>query len=151
MHQVLKNDAVDCIFVVEKQKLFLSIYLLTLLRPPPFLLNNSSRYLLNRQILFVLTFIPISLPTFVRQWFFHHNFSSNKSLADSLDECVDPQDPNFNKVPSLKRICMMLRKNILKLLPSLWAGLRLEVTLMWQRWVLIQHDSMVIYLWSITA
>ncbi|KAJ7389202.1 DIS3 mitotic control [Desmophyllum pertusum] len=24
--------------------------------------------------------------------------SSNKSLADSLDECVDPQDPNFNKL-----------------------------------------------------
>ncbi|KAJ7389203.1 DIS3 mitotic control [Desmophyllum pertusum] len=27
--------------------------------------------------------------------------SSNKSLADSLDECVDPQDPNFNKVHRL--------------------------------------------------
>lgn len=24
--------------------------------------------------------------------------SSNKSLADSLDECIDPQDPNFNKL-----------------------------------------------------
>ncbi|KAL9987682.1 hypothetical protein ACROYT_G002028 [Oculina patagonica] len=24
--------------------------------------------------------------------------SSNKALADSLDECVDPQDPNFNKL-----------------------------------------------------
>ena len=67
MHQVLKEDAVDSIFVVEKQKLFLAIYLLTLLRPPPFLLNNSSRYPLNRQILSVLTLIPISLPTFVRQ------------------------------------------------------------------------------------
>lgn len=31
-------------------------------------------------------------------------FSSNKSLADSLDECVDPQDPNFNKVPNVKHV-----------------------------------------------
>lgn len=33
------------------------------------------------------------------QWSFFL-FSSNKSLADSLDECVDAKDPNFNKVGS---------------------------------------------------
>ena len=35
-------------------------------------------------------------------------FSSNKSLADSLDECVDPQDPNFNKVSNFKRVTIFL-------------------------------------------
>lgn len=40
--------------------------------------------------------------------FFICYFSSNKSLADSLDECVDPQDPNFNKVPNCKRVTIFL-------------------------------------------
>ena len=32
------------------------------------------------------------------------HFSSNKSLADSLEDCVDPNDPNFNKVDVYKML-----------------------------------------------
>ena len=45
-----------------------------------------------------------SLSRYFQFYLFICYFSSNKSLADSLDECVDPQDPNFNKVPNVKHV-----------------------------------------------
>lgn len=46
------------------------------------------------------------------EWFFFL-FSSNKSLADSLDECVDAKDPNFNKVGSTNCLRFFFKLNYL--------------------------------------
>ena len=69
---------------------------------PTFHLLNvkTNSIVLSKDIRFLLT---RSVDTF-QFYIFICYFSSNKSLADSLDECVDPQDPNFNKVPNFKHI-----------------------------------------------
>ena len=57
---------------------------------------------MNVHVLQIRNILFYSLNSLVYFFFylFIDYFSSNKSLADSLDECVDPRDPNFNKVPN---------------------------------------------------
>ena len=69
-------------------------------------ITNISKFQLDRNpkvtVCLVRSFVRSFIHSLWRNLFHYFSFlfSTNKSLADSLDECVDPKDPNFNKVPT---------------------------------------------------